>query len=614
MLGWTARLPDETRTPAGYMQNQSLYLTMRDGVKIAIDLWLPENLAVAQKIPTILRSTRYDRATQNTFVDRLLWQFGQRSAYANYAGSRLSTDAGYAVVIVDARGSGASFGTRPIEWSDEEVADLGQVIDWISAQPWSNGRVGTSGYSYDGNTAEYAAVPNRPALRAVAPKFSDFDPLLFLAMPGGVLNSWFIEKWNAANLALDANDLCTASESTGWSCLMTKLLAPGVKPVDSDRDGSLLAQAVQGHKTTDLYALLQSISYRDERWDASGNDIARISPYGDRRAAIEASGVPMYVRVSWLDAATTDGALSRYLTFSNPQQLIIGAWSHGGGYNADPFLPPDTPTDPSIPEQNKQQVAFFDKFLKAEGSGSPERSISYYTLGEGRWKTTPSWPPAGFSAKQWYFGPDHTLTDQAPAAAAGSDSYTVDFTASTGEGNRWRTQMGGEPVVYPDRTAADKQLLTYTSGPMSADTEITGSPIITLYVASTATDGAFYAYLEDVAPDGRVTYITEGILRAIQRKVSTGQPPYAQLGVYHSYLRSDSEPLVPGQVTSIRFNLFATSVLIRKGHAIRIALAGADASEFIRIPAEGTPVLTYYRTAVYPSSITLPIKERPSLP
>lgn len=611
IMGWTTRLPNETQTPGSYRQNQALYLTMRDGVKIAIDVWLPANLNAAQKIPTILLSTRYARATQNTFIDRLLWAFGQRSTYANYAGSRSFNNAGYALVLVDARGSGASFGTRPIEWSDDEVADLGEVIDWIAAQPWSNGRVGANGNSYDGNTAEYATISQRAALRAVAPKYSDFDPQFFLAMPGGVFNQWFIQKWNATNQALDANDICGAFELSGWNCLMTKLIAPGIKPVDADRGGSLLAQAAAGHKTTDLYSLLQSIRYRDDTWGPTGYDAQSISPYGTRRAAIEASGVPMYVRVSWLDAATADGALSRYLTFSNPQQLTIGPWSHGGDSNADPFLAAGSPTDPSIPEQNKALVAFFDKFLKAGGNGAPEHSITYYTLGEGVWKTTPTWPPVGFTAKQWYFGPNNTLVEQPPATDQGSDPYAVDFTASTGNTNRWHTQFGGDPVVYPDRARADKQLLTYTSQPMSTDMEITGSPIITLYVSSTATDGAFYAYLEDVAPDGRVTYITEGLLRAIQRKISTGQPPYVQLGIYHSYLRADSESLTPGQVTSICFNLFATSVLIRKGHAIRIALAGADTSQFERIPADTKPLLTFYRTSAYASAIMLPVKEKP---
>ena len=73
---------------------------------------------------------------------------------------------------------------------------------------------------------------------------------------------------------------------------------------------------------------------------------------------------------------------------------------------------------------------------------------------------------------------------------------------------------------------------------MQADVEITGNPIVTLYVSSTTPDAAFHVYLEDVAPDGTVTYITEGMLRAINRKVSNEEPPYVQFGPYHSLERA----------------------------------------------------------------------------
>jgi hypothetical protein len=165
-------------------------------------------------------------------------------------------------------------------------------------------------------------------------------------------------------------------------------------------------------------------------------------------------------------------------------------------------------------------------------------------------------------------------------------------------------------VVYPDRAEEDAKLLTYTSAPLETDVEITGSPIVTLYVASTETDGAFHVYLEDVAPDGRVTYITEGILRAIHRQVSEEEPLYEGSGPHRSFKRADAEPLVPGEVAEIRFNLYATSVLIKKGHRIRIAIAGHDGSMFARYPAEGTPVLTVQRNSVYPSHVELPMMIR----
>jgi putative CocE/NonD family hydrolase len=79
-------------------------------------------------------------------------------------------------------------------------------------------------------------------------------------------------------------------------------------------------------------------------------------------------------------------------------------------------------------------------------------------------------------------------------------------------------------VFYGDRAEADRRLLTYTSAPLTDDVEITGHPVVTLYVASTATDGAFYVYLEDVDENGRVTYVTEGQLRALHRRLTDRDP------------------------------------------------------------------------------------------
>ena len=183
----------------------------------------------------------------------------------------------------------------------------------------------------------------------------------------------------------------------------------------------------------------------------------------------------------------------------------------------------------------------------------------------------------------------------------------MDWTATTGDATRWHTGLMRTDVVYPDRAEEDEKLLTYTSAPMETDVEITGNPIITLYVASTETDSTFHVYLEDVAPDGRVTYITEGIMRAIHRQVSGEEPLYTSSGPYHSFERADATPLMAGKVTEICFNLYATSVLIKKGHRIRIAVAGHDGSMFARYPAEGTPVLTMQRNTVHPSHVELPM-------
>ncbi len=171
-------------------------------------------------------------------------------------------------------------------------------------------------------------------------------------------------------------------------------------------------------------------------------------------------------------------------------------------------------------------------------------------------------------------------------------------------GERRRRRLPGPD---PRRSEA---ALTYTSAPLAHNLEITGHPVVTLDVTSTAADGAFIVYLEDVAPGGRVTYITEGELRAIHRKISSGRPPYHVFGPYHSFLRADAEPLVPGRVAELRFALLPTSVLIHKNHRIRIAVAGADRGTFARIPAAGNPVVTVARNAVNASAVDLPVRPR----
>ena len=154
-------------------------------------------------------------------------------------------------------------------------------------------------------------------------------------------------------------------------------------------------------------------------------------------------------------------------------------------------------------------------------------------------------------------------------------------------------------VVYPDRAEEDKKLLTYTSAPMEQDMEITGHPLVTLFLTSTESDGALIVYLEDVAPDGRVTYITEGQLRAVMRKTTEEEPLYKKFGPHRSERRDDASPLVPGEMAELTFDLWATSVLIKQGHRIRVAITGADKDSFLRYPRDGSvPVLTIQRNAV----------------
>jgi uncharacterized protein len=605
--GFTTQIAGEEKLADGTTRNRAVYVTMPDGTKIAVDIWLPANYKVGQKLPTIMHSTRYWRAMQPTFLGRALMGLGvlpsDAGDFVNGFGK-----AGYAIIQTDARGSGASFGFRRMEWAPEEVADMNDIVSWIVGQPWSNGRVGGTGVSYDGNTAELLAASGHPAVKAVAPLYDDFDPGTFA--PGGVRVSGFQDAWFEGNAGMDSNDFCRVVRSGGEGCFPATWLFHGVKPVDGAEGSKLLAQAVAQHKkNVSLPKLIAATPFDDDRGE-TGLGIADVSPY-KYKAQFEAAKVPMMPWVGWNDGSTTMGAVGRFNTFSNNQHLVIGAYSHGGHHDADPFKPVAAEPDPSSAIQMARQIKFFDCYLK-DTPPPPEqcptgKSITYYTMGAGTWRTSTVWPIAGTRMRRMYFGERNTLSANIPTSANAADRYTVDFSATTGKTNRWNTQAGGSDVVYDNRKAQTTKLLTYVSATITQAMEITGHPVVTLHLASTHADGAFHVYLEDVAPDGSVSYLTEGVLRGSRRKTSAGPAPYWQAGPYHSLKRADYMPMVPGEMTELSFALFPTSALIKPGHKIRISLSGADKDFYARVPEKGNPIWNLSLGSSAPSFIDLPV-------
>jgi predicted acyl esterase len=129
----------------------------------------------------------------------------------------LWNSAGFALVVVDARGTGASFGSRTMELGPREIADYGELIDWMAAQPWSNGRVGLFGASYDGQAAELVAGLGNPHVTAVAALFSPVDPYRELFYPGGCATGGRFARWMCESQIKDgvAGAVERLSELTG---------------------------------------------------------------------------------------------------------------------------------------------------------------------------------------------------------------------------------------------------------------------------------------------------------------------------------------------------------------------------------------------------------------
>lgn len=583
-----------------HVSNESRYLTMRDGVKIAVDVMLPiGEVGSKERFPILMIMARYWRSFEMRVPDRPNQPLiGARESIAEDMIPR-----GFGMVIVDARGTGASYGVNRYPWSPEELTDYQEIATWISQQAWCNGSIGACGISYEGATALRLVALGVPAVKAVIPQEIEYDVYTDVAVPGGIFNQAFIQQWS------DSNNLLDSGKSSSLFPFFARLFIKGVRPVDEDRKmRTMRQQAIQEHRAnTDVLQAISKVVYRDDIFGDTGATLDEFSVFHHHKA-IEASQVPLFSWGSWLDGASAEAVLRTYNSFSNPQVAIIGAWKHEMSAQASPYMPANKPAVPTRGEQWEIMAGFFAENLQDSPALTGKR-LFYYTLGEEKWHETSQFPLPNTQVQAWYFQSNNGLSAQFPTQTEASDRYTIDFKATTGTKNRWHTQMA-RPVVYGNRDEQDKRLLTYTSAPLSVDLEISGYPCVTLYVDSTHTDGAFFVYLEEVDSKGVVRYLTEGQLRAIHRKLTQTPPPYVTYMPNHSFKREDALPLRVGEFAELKIGLQPVSALIRAGSRVRVAIAGADCDTFARVPSDGTPVIRVARQITLPSHIELPIIPR----
>jgi putative CocE/NonD family hydrolase len=560
----------------------SHYLTMSDGIRIAVDVYVPLDWPGGGPFPTVLELTRYWRS---------------RSSDIPYT-IRRGLQRGFAWVVMDERGTGASFGEWSAPLTDRAVQDGIEVIDWIVDQEWSNGKVGATGVSYPGTSAHHLAAAGHPSLKAIVPMSDTYDQYEDLVFPGGVFNREFMEGWSDITAAMDRNASISVEGETFT-----------LRPVDEDPTGELLAEAIAEHSNNLVaFDVFRDLTFRDDT-DPQGLNLDSFSTH-TRAQEIGQSDVAVYQWGSWLDGGSADGVIRAFMETSGPRRATIGSWTHDLNDNSFTGDGDRYAAVPPFDAQWEEVLNFFDDLLR-KGKPAGERVIRYYTMGEGLWKATSTWPVPGTQHETLFLDEDGSLETNAPSGTEGFDIYEVDFEVRSAIEPRWLGPLFAH-TWYPDRRSRDQDLLVYQTAPLSQDMEVTGYPVINLHLSSTHSDGAFFVYLEDVSPTGVVTYVTEGVLRGIHRKVGTDPSPWKRPIPYHSFLAADAQPIVPGEVFELSIGMEPTSFLFREGHRIRIAIAGHDSSAFDRIPAEGTPVLSIQRNSVHPSSLTLPVIRQPS--
>lgn len=579
----------------------SLYVTMPDGCRIAVDVYLPQEAGSGPppgKMPAVLILTPYYRrfrlkddapaATETT---------PNAARYRDVFVPR-----GYALVVVDVRGTGASFGTRDSFRSPKERDDYHAIATWVVAQPWSDGVVGATGISYLGAAALFLASTGHPAVKAVAPLFAVWNTYVDHFYPGGILLNKLAAHYDDIMVGLDHDRRDLLAELPYFK----NPAYAGPQPVDDDRDGSLVRAAVKEHLASfRMPDFITEFRFTDDRlpYDPSFGPHS-FSPYHYAQGIRE--DVAVYSISGWMDGAGfSNGSIARFLSLRNQRQhLLLGPWDHGARANVSPFRDAVEPRFPVLAEV----LRFFDQYLMDRDTGLlAEAPVHYFTIHEEVWRSAPSWPPVT-SARTLFLDEGGTLSG-APGRR-GEDAYAVDFTLGTGQNTRYeRLAAQDTREYYQDWQGRDEWMLRYTSEPLVTDAEISGHPVVDLWGASSEGDAAIHAYLSEVEVDGTIRYVTEGVLRAIHRRESEPEELQRWSWPFRTFARADARPMPPGQPERIRFALLPTSWSFKRGSRIRLAVSGADSDHYAQVPHGRPPLLRLARGGATASCVALPWRE-----
>lgn len=494
-----------TRDNAPFQVLDPVWIPMRDGTRLAARIWLP-GAARTNSAPAVLEYLPYRRRDGTLARDELTHAW-------------LATR-GYIGVRVDIRGNGDSDGQMSDEYSEAELDDGLQVIEWLARQDWCDGRVGMIGISWGGFNGLQLAQLAPPALKAaVTICFTDDRYADDIHYMGG----------------------CLLTENMGWSAQM---LAYSSRPPDP---------AIVGADWRDIWLkrLAQQPLHLEtwlahQRRDAYWRRASVCEDYGAVKAAILAVG-------GWADAYSN--AVPRCLAgLSAPVAGINGPWAHQYPNLAWP--------EPAIGFLHEVK-AWFDHWLKGEGP-APQRSYRMYMLDseppsrrmghrQGRWIAEPGWPSPRIARQVFH------LSEQGLGAHQGTEALSVSNGQTIGgAGQRFCPGMRNIDDLADDQRTDDALCLALDTQPLAQDMDIVGAARLMLRITPDQTSGFVVARLGDLRPDGSVAFITMGVLNLTHRQG-----------------HDSVTPLIPGQPIEVELALNDIAYRLPAGHRLRLSLSTA---------------------------------------
>jgi putative CocE/NonD family hydrolase len=577
---------------------RSQYLAMRDGCRLALDVYLPEAVdadAPPARLPVIAVMTPYYR--------RFKVSAPGAEPSPNIAIYRdFFVPRGYALVVLDVRGSGASFGRRDAFRSPMERGDYLELAQWIADQAWCNGAIGATGISYLGAASCFLGSTGHPAVKAIAPLFAVSDTYSDHVFPGGVMCKTVTANYDDLIRALDWD---RRDELKAYPYFADPRYA-GPAPVDDDPAGLLVAQAVEEHKDSFLLRdMAPEMAFREEPmlYDPALHSGA-CSPYWYLNEV--AGKVAVYSVSGWYDgSAFVHGSVSRFMTLKGPHdRVLLGPWDHGARTNGSPWRTAgrSAPEFPILSEV----LRFFDEHLAGVETGiAAEQPVHFFCTHAEQWREAASWPPAA-TPTDWYLHPDRLSTQ--PRAEVVQTQLQTRFMVSSGRNSRYE-RLAAQAIVdyYQDWPEHEAQMLSFLSDPLPEAVELAGHVLLELTLECSEGDGSIFAYLSEQQADGTLVYINEGCLRLAHRAVSPSPANYQTAWPFRDYSRRNARPMVPGVAEIVQVAMLPIGWRLAAGSRLKLSLSGADGEHFQQVPHGRPPLFRLELGGIRGCRLRLPV-------
>lgn len=461
---------------------------MRDDVRLATDVWLPDG---SGPWPVVLMRTPYHRTS--------------RDGLAGYY-----TDREYVLIVQDTRGKYDSEGQfRALE---HEADDGRDTLDWIAEQRWCNGRIGMVGRSYLGIVQIPAAAGGHEALQCIIPAVAPQSYFTDWVRYGGCFALANLVRWPLTHTVCRTKPY---SEHFTWKELWEIGAAGSL--ADVEKRAGCVSQQLREWVERDS---------EDDYWKS----LDQTRMYSDVACAgMHHAGYFDHISRGQYLGFSEIGKNGASQFARENQYLLVGPWGHGG-YDQTSYGEWDFGSDAAIDTHN-YWLRFLNLWLKDIDDGvSEEPRARYFQMGENRWKLADSWPPASVKYHDWYLdsgggarglGGSGRLTRATPDAQV-SDEYTYDPAnpvPTHGGQVYWGLSDFYEvgPVDQHSILRRD-DVLFYRSERLDQLLEITGDVNLDLWIASSAPDTDFIAKLCVVEPMGPITVLTVGSLRCRYRE------------------------------------------------------------------------------------------------